>query len=453
VQRWRLWLPRALAFAALALVAWRAARSPLGDVDVGWITAAGKRILQTHEVPRVNGYSFVAPEHPWIMHEWGFGVLYALGYGAFGVRFFAMIAAAATMATGALVVDRAFRALAPAFAAVLCATLFVVAFERMTSARPIGVVTLLAAIMVVIAPRRTALSDALCVLVELVWTNLHGSFPLGLVILAAMRARPAALVTAGASTILNPYGLRLWGHVLRYAFGTDETIAIVRERVLEFAPVWRAGYHAVVTPFELAALVVLGAFAAHRRSLLAALLVGLALLQARNVTIALVVGTLVVLDAKGARERWIAPVAACAAALVCVFARAAIDDAIGGAAFVGLVHRLPDGARVFVPFRSSGLLLLYGAERGVTTFYDARNDCYPPAIARLALRLKDGILPEGGLVGALRGTEWAIVPSEAYVRATPGDARFAQLALLEPALRGYRVEAREGGWLLLRSPE
>jgi hypothetical protein len=435
------------------LVALRAARSPFGDVDVGWITAAGMRIWETHAVPRVNGYSFVAPDHPWIMHEWGFGVLYALGYGAFGLRFFAMLAAVATMATGAIVVDRAFRALSPAVAAVLCAALFVVAFDRMTSARPVGVVTLLAATMVVLTSRRTVLSRALAVLVQLLWTNVHGSFPLGLVILAARGARPAVLGAAVLSTFLNPYGPRLWAHVLRYAVGTDATIAIIRERVLEFAPVWRSGYHVVVTPFEIAGLVVLAAAAAHRRSLLVGGLVLLGLLQARNVTMALVVGTLVLLEPKTVRERWIAPVAVATMALACMLARGAIDDAIGGTAFVSLVERLPDRARVFVPFRASGLLLLTAAQRGVTTFFDARNDCYPPDIARIGLRLKDGELPEGRLAAALRPSEWAIVPSAAYVRATPGDARFAQLAVLEPALTSYRVVAREGGWLLLRAPE
>jgi hypothetical protein len=119
------------------------------------------------------------------------------------------------------------------------------------------------------------------------------------------------------------------------------------------------------------------------------------------------------------------------------------------------VRKVPDGSKVFVPFRSGGLLLLLASERGVLTFYDARNDCYPPAIAGPALALKDGELPPEGLVALLarHGTERAIVPSAEHVRATPGDPRWPALGVLEPALRpGFAPVASDGGWVLLERP-
>jgi len=459
---------------ALAFVTIRAARATLDDVDVGWLVAAGRWTLAAHAAPTRNAFSYAAPDHPWVMHEWLLGVIYAAGWRAVGAVFLNAIAVVAATALGGLVLHAARRTSALAAAAWTTA-LFVFSFNRLTSARPIGVMLVFPAIFVVLAFQRKLGSKRVIALVvlELVWTNLHGSFLLGVVILLAAwwegrtRAHLAALVGAAAATLVNPYGLGLHRLVLRYALGRDPTLTEVHARVLEFAPVWRPSYHVLVSPLELGLLVFVAIAAVqrrHARGALALVLVAMALLQARNVALATIVGSILVfppnvrdivprhpLRRPRRDASWLVLPAICAG-LVALRAPA-IDGSLGGPGFARLVAELPANANVFVPFRSSGLLLLLAGERGVRTFYDARNDCYPDDLARIGLALKDGELPPEGLATILRrfGTTAAIVPRADVVRATPGDARWPALAVLEPALVTFARVDEADGWRLLRA--
>jgi hypothetical protein len=480
---------------ALALLTLGGATEKVADVDVGWVVAAGRVILAEGAAPVRNGLSFTAPDHPWIMHEWLLGPVYALGFRALGAAFFGLVGVASSAAIGWLVLSRTFRVLrSPLVASVWSTLLFVFSFDRLRSARPIGISLVLACFFVVLAfrPRLGPRAIAACVGLELLWTNVHGSFPLGLVVLALAavdsedkRGHLFALGGAAAATLLNPYGPRLFGLVASYASGTGEATSLVQRRVLEFSPIWRAGYHDVVDPIEIVIVVgiaVLAVFVLRGRTgrgaaALALLLCTAALLQARNVALAALPGGLALLpdaarlfEQRGGapRERegrtrpvlLVAPAVALAIVGLVWTARTRpadewFDPSMGGASFARLARRLPDGARVFVPFRSGGLLLLLAAERGVTTFYDSRNDCYPSSIAGAALALKDGELPPEGLSTLLErhGTTHAIVPAEQYVRAAELDPRWAALAVIEPALRPtWRTVATDGGWVLLEAP-
>jgi hypothetical protein len=478
---------------ALALVTLRAATERVADVDVGWIVAVGRRVLVDHAAPTHGMFSFVAPETPWIMHEWLLGPAYALGWQAVGPAIFALVGIGASVALGWLLLNQ-MRSLQPSFAALWATLLFVFAFDRVRSARPIGLSLVIACVLVVLAfrPRLDRAAIIACFGLELVWTNLHGSFPLGLVILAfacldaqrrtMRRGHLVALGGAALATMVNPYGLRLHGLVARYALGSDPTMSSIHRRVLEFTPIWRAGYHDVVSPIEIAivvALVVLAWDALRKRereggrgagALALVLCVG-AFLQARNASLAILVASLLLLPhaaskVGGASQKIrrtmprIVPAAVVGlvALLWTLHARRTvdtddwIDPSIGGAAFARLARRLPDDAKVFVPFRSGGLLLLLASDRGVTTFYDSRNDCYPPDIVATALALKDGELPPEGLAPLLAryGTTHAVVPTEAWVKSSSGDPRWFALAVLEPALRtDFHVVAAADGWVLL----
>src|ERR1700678_1471348 len=66
--------------------------TPIHDTDVWWVAAAGRDMLAHHAVPRENLFSFVEPTHPWVMHEWLFGPLYAFGLAHFGPAFFSAFA-------------------------------------------------------------------------------------------------------------------------------------------------------------------------------------------------------------------------------------------------------------------------------------------------------------------------------------------------------------------------
>ena len=453
---------RLLPVLALVFVTIRAARAPLDDVDVGWLVATGRTVLATHAVPTRNAFSYAAPDQPWVMHEWLLGVVYAAGFRAVGAVFLNAVAVLAATALGALVLHAA-RRTSPIVGTVWTIALFVVAFDRVTSARPIGVMLVFPALFVVLAFRRRLTAPRLVALVviELAWTSLHGSFFLGPLILLATaldartRGHLAALVGAIIATFVNPYGLRLHRLVLGYALGLDPTLHEVRARVLEFAPIWRPAYHVVVSPAEIALVLVVAVMAFRRggaRGVLAGILVLMALLQARNAAVAAIVGSMLVFPESEPSPRAAWPALAALAAGLLALRTPAIDDSLGGTAFVELAAGLPANANVFVPFRSAGLLLLLDGERGVRTFYDARNDCYPPDLARIGLALKDGELPAEGLATVLlrHGTTAAIVPRASFVEATPGDARWPALAVLEPALAGWERFGESGGWVSLR---
>ncbi|MFI5299493.1 MAG: hypothetical protein ACHREM_15490, partial [Polyangiales bacterium] len=65
-----------------------------------------------------------------------------------------------------------------------------------------------------------------------------------------------------------------------------------------------------------------------------------------------------------------------------------IDASIGGAEFVAAAHTLPNDARVWVPFDAAGVLLYFESQRGVRVFFDPRNDCYSPEVARAAFAIE-----------------------------------------------------------------
>jgi hypothetical protein len=456
------------------------------DADVWWVAAAGRQMLATGAVPRTNGFSFAEPDHPWVMHEWLFGPPYAWGLGSLGPRFFALVAAGAFALTGGLVaaatVGRA-RHLAVGCAAALIA---VVLFAHPT-ARPTWVALGFPAAMALLAFRETLgrVAACACVVLELLWANAHGSFPLGVALLGTAawaapldrRRRIAVTLAAAAVTLVNPYGPRLHALVLDYLFASPGRGVGDLTPILEYAPLWSVRYFAV---HSVAAIVVLGGLVllaamelrrtAHRaRAVLVLALVPLAVVQARFVpTLALVAGIVLLpaLDDAVARTRlaalaggpWrpgrataglYAGVLAGLAAVVFATvasrpAEAWIDSALGGASFLRLASRLPDGANVVTPFRSAGLVLWLAAPRGVRVFYDSRNDPYSPEMRRTGLTLLER--PPGEILGELerRGATYALVPSPPA--AEPGSRRGYDAAL--DAATGWSSRARDGGWCL-----
>ena len=448
------------------------------DADVWWVAAAGRQMLATGAVPRTNGWSFVEPDHPWVMHEWLFGPPYAWGLGSLGPRSFALTGALVLAAT----VGRARH-----FAVGCVAALVAVVLFAHPTARPTWVALVFPAAMALLAFRETLgrVAAGACVVLELVWANAHGSFPLGVVLLGAgawagaidRRRRIAVSLAAAAVTLVNPYGLRLHALVLDYLLASPGHGIGDLTPLAEYAPLWDVRYFAVhsVAAIALLAALVLSAVwalrdAAHRaRAALVLALVPLAVVHARFAPTLAIVAAIVLLPALDdavartrlaayAGGRWrpgrgtlgiytgvLAGIAA--AGFVTVASRPAdswIDPALGGASFLRLASQLPDGAQVVTPFRSAGLVLWLAAPRGVRVFYDSRNDPYSAEMRRVGLTLLER--SPGAIVDELerRGTTYALVPSP-----RGGD----------PALRrgydgalgvapGWSTQARDGEWCL-----
>lgn len=436
----------ATVFAVAAVVA---ASTPVTDADVWWVAAAGRTMLARGAVLRVNAFSFVEPDHPWIMHEALFGPAYAMLAGSLGPAGFNLVALVALTIALALIagatVGRARRVDAGLTMALAAVALF---GSRLMTARPTGVALVFPLGLVVLAFRPTfsVLAALAAVAIEVVWTNAHGSFPLGLALLALAAVesatdrprRIAALIAATVGTVANPYGLALHGLVWKYARAEDDIFREIGLHVREFAPLTHASATATgadVIAYVLVAVLVLGALtkAAHRmRAMFCLVLVAASLRQARHFEMAGLLSCVLLVryvdDVFAARFPPVRSVRVRAIGAMLVLPAFAIgaaafgvalrlrepDDWVAeGSSFLELVRALPDGARTYVPFPEASLVLWYAAPRGVRVFYDSRNDCYSAATSQTFFGIETGALPGDRAIAALdeSGTTAVLVPA------------------------------------------
>lgn len=465
--------------AATAMVV--ATVTPVWDPDVWWVAAAGREMLRHRLVPHENAFSYVEPHHAWIMHEWLFGPPYAWLLGRFGPAAFDAVAgcslACALALLAATTVGRA-RHLPVGIGSMAAA---VALFGgRFLSARPTGVALLFPLAMVLLAfgRRFTARSAALALLVELVWANAHGSFPLGVALLLvaafdADRDRALRLATAGlaaAVTLVTPYGAGLHRFVWDYFQGSEGVYRAIHAEIREFGTLWEA-WGATVGPVDvlgLAACAVLAASAARDprrrlRGVFCLALVAMAILHARHVELAgLMACTLLIPHSDDLAERvtisvpareatWPrARVAALLVAPACVGGLIAFVTEHGrrspeewiatGPPFLRVLASVPDGSNVFVPFALAGQAIWYGSPRGVRVFADSRNDCYSADTFREFFGLDAPATPAPKRSAMLdaTGTDAAVLPA--------ADPLASQLAS-EP---GWVVAGSAPGWLAVR---
>ena len=220
-----------LALAGLA--AFAATRAAVSDSDFFWHLAIGRDII-AHGPPSIDVYSWTVPGKAVLPDQW-LGEL--LLYAAYALGSWTGTIALRALTVGAIVGIVVWTALAerPArpFIAVL-ASLPAIAVSRFAwTDRPelFGLLCFAILIALLRAVRRGSLvAFALCVPLVLLWTNLHGSYALGLglvlvvaleraVIDPSRRQRYAAVALAAVlATFVTPAGLATWtssgGHFL-----------------------------------------------------------------------------------------------------------------------------------------------------------------------------------------------------------------------------------------------
>ncbi len=215
------------------LAAFAATRAAVSDSDFFWHLAIGRDIA-AHGVPRVDVYSWTVAGRAVLPDQWlGEFLLYA----AYAIGSWTGTIALRALAVGVLIGTVVWTALAERprrpFIAVL-ASLPAIGVSRFAwTDRPelFGLVCFAILIALLRAVRRGSLTAfALCVPLVLVWTNLHGSYALGLglvLVVAVERAvvdpprrrRYAAVAIATVlATFGTPAGLATWtssgGHFL-----------------------------------------------------------------------------------------------------------------------------------------------------------------------------------------------------------------------------------------------
>jgi hypothetical protein len=250
------WALLALMWIVLGSTAFRT----VADPDLWGHLRFGLDVLSSHHLPAVDSYSFTQ-DVPWVNHEWlgelSTAIAYRIG-GSVGLVWLK-----------ALLVLLAFLVVATAFSRTMpvavCALLLVIvawAWRPVTlTLRPQLWTLLLLSVLCRVLTQSFRVRIVAVPALFLFWVNLHGGWIVGLGVLAvwegcqavrlgggrAAVGRVAAIIgVALLATLVNPYGWRMWGFLIR-------TVRISRD-ITEWQPLWAASA-AVWLPIFMTALI------------------------------------------------------------------------------------------------------------------------------------------------------------------------------------------------------
>jgi hypothetical protein len=230
--------------AAAFAVALTLAFGPISSIDLAYLVRAGRVMFDTGEALRVDVFTFTAWCEPWLNQQWGAEIVVGGAFEALGWLGLALLRAALTAGVAAFVYAtcRTHGALrrAAAWLTLLTALLLLGGFQL--RGQLFGL-SLFAATRWIVAGR-THHPGRLwwSIPISLIWANLHGSFPLAVVVLlfawledrvAGHTGRRTLAVAAMSTlaTVVTPFGPRVWSYVVDVS-----TDPLIREVVLEWRP-------------------------------------------------------------------------------------------------------------------------------------------------------------------------------------------------------------------------
>lgn len=423
-KRWLLaWL------ATLPLAVLRA--GTLAETDTFWQIRTGLLTLQEGRIPATDPFSWTVHGQPWTLNSWGFNVFVALAYRFAGLPGAAIACAALVAAVMGLVLLHARRlgaSAAIAVGAVFLASPLLIAWF---SARPQLVDYIAVLILVLLLRRLLSRPDARTVaavgLLTVLWVNLHAGALLGVAIIAAVsalvlvrrstRARGgwclAALVTAAAGSLINPYGI---GLLAQTAQVQDASAGVVTE----WLPINLADpSQSVMLGLGVSALVI----AVRRWNVVFAGALSVTLLGGIGATRILPILLLLALPVLAAfashlrmrqflyrHRNVLAPGAAAALITVLVMAFSSLGH-LGRPDptrySTAVVERIPAGCHLFNSYDLGGFVLLERPDVAVSL--DSRNDLYGPERVLKDQHTIDG---KGNLEQELSGAGCVLVPPD-----------------------------------------
>src|SRR5947209_7812627 len=234
------------------------------DGDVSWHVAAGRWMFAHHAIPTSDPFSFTAYGHPWIAMEWLADLIYASAYGLGSYTGLAMIVGAAMIALHAILYVHIRRSVGPiGIAASIVAADIVL--SHFILARPHVIVwPILAAWTALLsnAADNRRLPPWWSLILPLLWTNIHASFPLAVLIAGAIALdamieaqwktwRQWAAFIAGTvvAVMLNANGIQ----------GILQPFHVTRLAMLPSIVEWQASTPSMTPEFYAVLLVALGA--------------------------------------------------------------------------------------------------------------------------------------------------------------------------------------------------
>ncbi|MGH7781532.1 MAG: hypothetical protein ACREQR_17095 [Candidatus Binataceae bacterium] len=228
----------------------------MADPDLWGHITFGRAVLAQGHLVLHDPYSYSAPGHPWLNHEWLAEVILAFifdGLGVFGLKLMKLCLTAVTVAFVALAEGET---AAPDLAQLVVLLLEAVIIAPNMQFRPQLFTFALFAILIYILARdtyRRAGAVWIAIPILALWGNLHGGFIIGIAALGTYTGVSAAhdwvrgrtlwrtvalagvTVAATAATLLTPYGIGTWvavGHALRNPY--------TRIAVADWQPLFRS---------------------------------------------------------------------------------------------------------------------------------------------------------------------------------------------------------------------
>jgi hypothetical protein len=271
------------------------AKTLLGDADTGWHLRTGQWILEHGRVPNVDIFSFTKAGQPWFAWEWLWDVMFGWLNLHWGLASVALVNTVLVGTIFALVYKLAWWKSRNVLASIAVTLAAIAGSAPHWLARPHLCTWLFTILSYWLLERdRAAKSRAVLWLPALMvlWTNLHGGFVAGLMLLGAYAAgemvaaaietdagertrawasarRYALLMAAcAAASLINPYGWSLHVHIAKYLTDTS-----IQSGIAEFLPY---SFQHPLAKFVEAILLLAGVAAAwnvyHRRFVYAILL-------------------------------------------------------------------------------------------------------------------------------------------------------------------------------------
>jgi len=223
------------------------ARTMLGDGDTGWHVRTGEWILRNHRVPDADVFSFTKAGQPWFAWEWLWDVMFAWLHQHWGMAAVVLASVLVLAVTSALLFRLILRKCDNRFIAIGITALAMAGSSIHWLARPHLFSMLFVVIFCWILDKagegdRGGLWALPCLMI--LWTNLHGGFFIGLIMIGTYFAGELALcvisgdrqerqlalarsktflitgIACFVATFVNPYFYHLHIHIYKFLTGS-----------------------------------------------------------------------------------------------------------------------------------------------------------------------------------------------------------------------------------------
>jgi hypothetical protein len=394
------------------------------DGDVSWHIAAGEWILAHGRIPTADPFSFTAAGQPWVVTEWLADTVFGSVYRLAGYSGVSAIVAAALVVLHALIFFYLQRRASPIAVA---ATLLLMDFVLIpfASARPHVLVWPFLAgwtILLLRAEEEEHAPPMWAVLILLLWTNVHGSFPIAAPIGAAIafdalqktswrnwREWAVFALASAVGLLLNANGIR--GLLRPFQM---ENLAIL-PLVQEWQPStlqWMPQFYAALA-IGLFALLYKGVRIPFGRLLLLLGLAGLAFSQVRHQSWFIIVAACVVpalLATESSRapvRRWLAVAAVPLLALRALWPNVPTENAANPCHLIAAVPTSLRAQPMFNGYTFGGPIIL----ARMRPYIDGRADMYGDPFVLDYSRIMDG--DTGRFDAAVRryNIRWTMLPT------------------------------------------